>query len=115
MRPLFGANPPAKIYKGMGCQECRGTGFLGRLGIFELLVLSDEIRRQMHESASEARLLETAKLEGMYTLREECLERVKDGSTTLEEVIRVTMARSADEEGGDKDQGDQPSPRPPSS
>ena len=113
MRPLFGANPPAKIYRGMGCQDCRGTGFLGRLGIFELLVLSDETRRLMHENASEARLLETAKREGMHTLREECLIRVKDGSTTLEEVIRVTMARSPNEEENDEEQGDQTPPPAP--
>ena len=106
MRALFGADPPAEIYKGMGCQECRGTGFLGRLGIYELLVLTDGIRRLMHENATEIQLLEAAKREGMLTLREVCLDRVTDGSTTLEEVIRVTTPR---------DDTSDPSSAPPSS
>ena len=97
MRSLFGADPPAQIYKGMGCQDCRGTGFLGRLGIYELLVLTDEIRRLMHAGATEMQLIEAAKREGMLTLREVCLDRVTDGSTTLEEVIRVTMARAPED------------------
>ena len=94
MQSMFGDQPPERVYKGMGCQECRGTGFLGRLGIYELLILDDDLRRLMHEGAAESKLLETARGAGMQTLREECLDRVRDGSTTLEEVMRATLART---------------------
>ena len=96
MQSMFGDQTPESVYKGIGCQECRGTGFLGRLGIYELLILDDDLRRLMHEGAAESKLLEAARGAGMQTLREECLDRVRDGSTTLEEVIRVTLARHAD-------------------
>ena len=96
MQSMFGDQPPERVYKGMGCQECRGTGFLGRLGIYELLILDDDLRRLMHEGAAESKLLEAARGAGMQTLREECLDRVRDGSTTLEEVMRATLARHAD-------------------
>ena len=109
VRSLFGADPPAQLYKGTGCEDCRGTGFRGRLGIYELLVLNDEIRRLMHEGATEMQLIEAAKRDGMLTLREVCLDRVKDGSTTLEEVLRVTMARAAE-----VDEADPESPGPSS-
>ena len=88
----------------MGCDECRGTGFHGRLGVYELLVLDDELRRMMHEGASEAKLLVAAQANGMSTLRDECLDRVHDGSTTVEEVIRVTLARQTES----TDAGDEP-------
>ena len=97
---LFQNEAPSTIYRGVGCDECRGTGFLGRQGIFELLVLTDEIRNLMNERASEIELTEVAKRAGMTTLRDACLARVADGTTTLEEVIRVTMAGHDDEAGG---------------
>ncbi len=74
-----------------------GTGFLGREWIFELLVLTDEIRNLMNDRASEIALTEVAKRAGMTTLRDACLDRVTNGTTTLEEVIRVTMAGHDDE------------------
>ena len=92
LRHLFQGEVPSTIYRGIGCDDCRGTGFLGRQGIFELLVLTDELRVMMHERASEVDLTEVAKRSGMTTLRDACLARVADGTTTLEEVIRVTKA-----------------------
>jgi type II secretory ATPase GspE/PulE/Tfp pilus assembly ATPase PilB-like protein len=59
-------------------------------------VLTDELRIMMHERASEIELTEVAKRSGMTTLRETCLARVADGTTTLEEVIRVTKASRDD-------------------
>ena len=97
LRHLFQGKVPAKIYRGMGCDDCRGTGFLGRQGIFELLVLDDKLRSMMHDQASELKLTETAKESGMTTLRDACLARVADGTTTLEEVIRVTTTSRYDE------------------
>ena len=89
---LFPGEVPAMVYRGMGCDDCLGTGFLGRQGIFELLRLTDELRALMHDRASEMELTEVAKRTGLTTLREACMARVADGTTTLEEVIRVTMA-----------------------
>ena len=92
VRHLFPGLAPDKVFRGMGCDDCRGTGFLGRQGIFELLVFNDELRNLMHGRASEIELTVVAKRLGLTTLRDACLVRVADGTTTLEEVIRVTMA-----------------------
>ncbi len=64
----------------------------------------------MHEGAAESKLLEAARGAGMQTLREECLLRVRDGSTTLEEVIRVTQARHADGAAAGQDADADPDP-----
>ena len=90
LRSLFSEGAPAQIYRGVGCPDCRGTGFLGRVAVHELLVMTDELRRLMYERASEADLLAAAKRGGMIPLREACLARVRDGDTTFEEVLRVT-------------------------
>ena len=90
LRSLFSGGAPAQLYRGAGCPDCRGTGFLGRLAVHELLVMTDELRGLMHERASEAGVLEAAKRGGMIPLREACLARVRDGETTFEEVLRVT-------------------------
>ena len=92
VKHLFEDAAPTQIYHGVGCEECRGTGYRGRQGIYELLVLTDRLRTQMLERASEVELTETARKAGMTTLREASMARVIDGTTTVEEVIRVTMA-----------------------
>ena len=112
LRHLFRGDAPDEICRGMGCDTCRGTGFLGRQGIFELLVLTDELRGLMHERASEITLTELAKRSGMTTLRDACMARVADGTTTLEEVIRVTMAGREDEAGESPPTTDAPVPAP---
>lgn len=78
------------VYKGKGCSECHQTGYKGRIGIFEFLVMSDRIREQVLEKASSLELGKTAQSEGMQTLREDGLQKVLSGITTLEEVLRVT-------------------------
>ena len=62
------------------------------MAVHELLVMDDELRRLMYERASEAQLFEAARQAGMIPLRDACLARVRDGDTTLEEVLHVTMA-----------------------
>ena len=98
LRSLFSEGAPAQLYRGAGCPDCRGTGFLGRLAVHELLVMTDELRRLMDERASEADVLEAAKRGGMIPLREACLARVRDGETTFEEVLRVTTPRKVEEQ-----------------
>jgi len=80
------------IRRGAGCRECRGTGFRGRTGIYELLVMSDEIRDELPQQRGAAELRALAVRAGMRTLREDGLRLVRDGATTPEEVLRVTRA-----------------------
>ena len=93
---LFQGDVPTEIYRGVGCEDCRGTGFLGRQGIYEFLVLNDRLRNLMLERASEITLTEMARRLGMTTLREASMARVVDGTTTVDEVMRVTMASDED-------------------
>lgn len=90
LRALFRGGEPGSYFRGQGCQDCRGTGFRGRLGIFELLRMSDEIAQLVIERAPDARIYDAARRGGMRSLREECLALVTRGETTLEEVLRVT-------------------------
>jgi type IV pilus assembly protein PilB len=91
LRALFRDGEPETFFRGAGCHDCRGTGFRGRVGIFELLRMTDEICELILERASDIRLTEAARRGGMNTLRAECLALVAQGETTLEEVLRVTQ------------------------
>ena len=80
-----------KLYQGAGCDECLQTGYLGRTGIFELLLVDDHIRN-MIVGRQEAHLIKQAAVEkGMTTLRLDGLRRALEGTTTLQEVYRVTQ------------------------
>ena len=96
LQHLFQGDVPAEIYRGIGCDDCRGTGFLGRQGIYELLVINDRLRNLMLERASEIAMTETATRLGMTTLRDASMARIVDGTTTMEEVIRVMMGSDED-------------------
>jgi general secretion pathway protein E/type IV pilus assembly protein PilB len=85
----------ANFRKGRGCDKCRGTGYKSRLGIFEICVLDDEIRRMVNEKMSVSVIRQRARDLGMRTLREDGLRKVLGGMTTPDEVITATM--------GDKD------------
>jgi type IV pilus assembly protein PilB len=88
---LFGEEVPETLRRGAGCPECRGTGFSGRIGIFEMLAMTDDLRDVVLARGSEGALLNAARQNGMTTLREQCLARVREGVTTLEELVRVTQ------------------------
>jgi type II secretory ATPase GspE/PulE/Tfp pilus assembly ATPase PilB-like protein len=77
-------------WKGQGCNQCRGTGYRGRTGIYELLVMDDEMRIAVHEDASAGRLGKIAVDKGMRLLREDGLRLISEGVTTAEEVLRVS-------------------------
>jgi type IV pilus assembly protein PilB len=85
----------ANFRKGRGCDKCRGTGYKGRMGIFEICVLDDEIRRMVNERMSVTVIRARARDLGMRTLREDGLRKVLGGMTTPDEVITATA--------GDKD------------
>ena len=81
----------ANFRKGRGCDRCRGTGCKGRMGIFEICVLDDEIRRMVNEGLSVAMIRQRARDLGMRTLREDGIRKVLAGMTTPDEVISATM------------------------
>ncbi|HMB53764.1 MAG TPA: GspE/PulE family protein [Thermoanaerobaculia bacterium] len=79
------------FYEGVGCIECNGTGFMGRLAVSELLDLSDHIRELILERRPASEIKRAAKEEGMSFLRESALEKVFEGITTLREINKVTF------------------------
>ncbi|MCS7219431.1 MAG: type IV pilus assembly ATPase PilB [Thermus sp.] len=81
----------AKLYKGMGCERCGGTGYKGRYAIHELLVVDDEIRHAIVAGKSATEIKEIARKKGMKTLREDGIYKALLGITTLEEVLARTI------------------------
>jgi general secretion pathway protein E/type IV pilus assembly protein PilB len=82
----------AAFRRGTGCSACHGTGYLGRIGIFEIFVINEEIRQMIHEKAGSAPLRAKARALGMRTLREDGARKVIAGLTTMEEVVSITLA-----------------------
>lgn len=80
------------FYYGKGCDQCNNTGFRGRTGLFEIMVMNDELRDLIMNHASTSVLRDAAKRAGMKTLRENGLSAIYDGITTIEEVVRETLA-----------------------
>ncbi|MBP6124695.1 MAG: type II secretion system ATPase GspE [Phycisphaerae bacterium] len=81
-----------KFYYGRGCDMCNNTGYRGRTGLFEIMTFDDEVRDLIMNQASTAVLREAARRKGMRTLRENGLELIYSGITTLDEVARETIA-----------------------
>jgi type IV pilus assembly protein PilB len=85
-------NPPQgglKLYKGRGCPNCNDTGYLGRIGIFEVLPISEKIGRLILERAPSTEIAKMAVAEGMMTMKQDGYLKALEGITTVEEVIRV--------------------------
>jgi type IV pilus assembly protein PilB len=80
-----------KFYYGRGCSRCNNTGYKGRIAIFEIMVLNDEIRSLIMEKASTNVLRVAAQKAGMRLLRENGLAAIYDGITTIDEVVRETI------------------------
>ncbi len=80
-----------KFFKGRGCEACNNTGYKGRVGLFELMIMNDELRDMIVQNASTDELRNSAVSYGMITLRDNGLEKCYLGTTTLEEVIRETV------------------------
>jgi type IV pilus assembly protein PilB len=78
-----------KFYKGAGCEKCNNTGYKGRLGIYEILTMSDEIKASLSEKISEYEVRELAKKQGMTTMQQDGVLKVLDGLTTVDEIFRV--------------------------
>ena len=82
-----------KIYKGRGCDNCHNTGYRGRIGIYEIMVINDEIRKLIIEQANTSAIRTAAKRSGMMTLRDSGLIALYNGLTTIEEVTRETILK----------------------
>ncbi len=80
------------FYKGKGCDQCNSSGYKGRAGLYEVMALTPELRRQILKGASTAELQEQAVSDGMLTLRMDGIVKIRKGVTTLEEVVKETAA-----------------------
>ena len=78
------------FYYGRGCSVCNDTGYKGRRGIFELMIVSDAVRLLINERAPTVVLRQKAVELGMTTLREDGLRNIFDGDTTIEEIVKYT-------------------------
>ena len=78
------------LYRGKGCLTCQNTGYLGRLGIFELMLVNEDIRQLILKNADSNTIKSKAREQGMVTLREDGAEKIRQGITTIAEVARVT-------------------------
>ena len=81
---------PVVLYRSVGCSECGGTGYLGRISIVELLIMSDAIRSMIMRHVTSGEVRQQAIAEGMQTMYENGLSKAVAGVTTMEEVLRVT-------------------------
>lgn len=90
MRTEFGKDLPDQLYRGVGCQKCRGIGYTGRKGIFEQMVVNESVRAAITEGATPRGIRELAVENGMKSLREDGFRYLRDGLTTVEELLRVT-------------------------
>ena len=80
-----------KFYRGKGCNACKGTGYKGRLGLYEFMVMNDELRGLVARNASTEEIREVARKHGMITLRDSGMLSMFEGDTTADEVIRETI------------------------
>ena len=83
------------LYHGRGCDACRGTGYRGRIGLFEIMVMNEEIAELIVRRASAGQIREAAIAGGMGTMREDGITKIRNGVTTVEEVTRVVATAGA--------------------
>jgi len=88
---LYPANTNGKFYRGKGCTECGNLGYMGRQGIYEVMMASEKIAHLMIEGKEEQKLEDEAILEGMITMKQDGYLKVLRGDTTMEEVLRVAQ------------------------
>jgi len=79
-----------KSFRGKGCDRCRKTGYSGRLGIYEMLVMDDGLRDTVTSNPDVTNLRKLCRERGLVTLREDGFDKVKRGLTTIDEILRVT-------------------------
>lgn len=95
IRKNFGPLMDLKVYRGIGCRICHNTGYSGRVGVYEVLEVSKDIRKLIIQKKDSDLIMEAAISEGMMTMLDDGLRKVAKGLTTIEEVLRVTKVESA--------------------
>jgi type II secretory ATPase GspE/PulE/Tfp pilus assembly ATPase PilB-like protein len=90
MKIPFDKLKPYRFRRGKGCLHCRETGYMGRTGIYEILPMSEKIRRLVSQQSGSLEIFKTAREEGLRTLKEAGIEKVFRGATTVTEMVRVT-------------------------
>lgn len=85
--------PKQKFYKGKGCKECSSKGFLGRIGIYEALSITEEIKSLINQKTTASEILKTAVQQGMTTMIEDGINKVSSGLTTIEEVLHAVREK----------------------
>ena len=80
------------FYKGKGCQTCNFTGMKGRVAIYEVMPVTEDLRTVILKNGTTSEIREMAQTQGMKTLRQSGLMKVIEGTTTVEEVLRVTLS-----------------------
>jgi type IV pilus assembly protein PilB len=80
------------FYRGAGCQYCRGTGYKGRIGVFELMAVDNELREMILQKAPTHVLRQAALEAGMVSLKQDAMQKILEGVTTMEEALRVIYA-----------------------
>jgi len=96
LKVLFGdkqADKNVKVYRGKGCELCQNTGYIGRESIYEILDVSAGLRKLIIENASEDEIKDCAVMQGMKTLKQQGISKVLNGTTTLDELLRVIDMR----------------------
>jgi general secretion pathway protein E len=86
----LGKQGSLELHRGKGCMRCRGTGYLGRTGIYEVLPITESIRKTIIPECDSEAIRDMARKEGMITLRENAVQKLREGETTYQEVLRVT-------------------------
>ena len=86
----LGKEGSVRLHRGKGCMKCRGTGHMGRSGIYEVLPVTEAIRKGVTQECDVERIRDSARKEGMVTLRENAVKKLLEGKTTYQEVLRVT-------------------------
>ena len=89
--PLWPAEKPMKLFRGKGDEECGGSGYFGRVGIYEVLPITEKVSRMILERSSAADIEKLAKEEGMVTLKQDGYLKALEGVTSIEEVLRVAQ------------------------
>jgi general secretion pathway protein E len=89
----LGQKGPVKLHRGKGCIRCRGTGFLGRTGVFEVMPVTEALKEMITPEIGLEGLRSRARKDGIATLRQNALRKLLEGQTTVEEVLRVTWEK----------------------
>ncbi|HRN96693.1 MAG TPA: type II secretion system protein GspE, partial [Candidatus Levybacteria bacterium] len=91
LMPKTAPNTPTKLYKGKGCDFCGQSGYLGRVGIFEVMPISEKLARMVLEKSDAQTMESQAKAEGMITMKQDGYLKVLEGVSTVDEVLRVAQ------------------------